>query len=169
MCVHLVALFLLMSAFASPASVVRGPLPIHLDTLSRVVSLSHKYSKSTSGCVACSVRATAANSDRSELTPWSSRPTRTTRQLSCRWRQTLPAPISPLCADPSHAHVSPGNYSILVFPLLSPARIAFLDHAVLFQLVFVIFIFPCLIHTLMCFIVVQDDILMHPALHVSHQ
>jgi hypothetical protein len=36
----------MMSAFASPASVVRGPLPIHLDTLcvSRVVSLSHKYS-----------------------------------------------------------------------------------------------------------------------------
>ena len=33
----------MMSAFASPASVVRGPLPIHLDTLSRVVSLSHKY------------------------------------------------------------------------------------------------------------------------------
>ena len=32
-----------MSAFASLASVVRGPLPIHLDTvLSRVVSLSHK-------------------------------------------------------------------------------------------------------------------------------
>jgi hypothetical protein len=33
----------MMSAFASPASVVRGPIPIHLDTLSRVVSLSHKY------------------------------------------------------------------------------------------------------------------------------
>jgi hypothetical protein len=34
--------FFMVSAFASPASVVRGPLPIHLDTLSRVVSLSHK-------------------------------------------------------------------------------------------------------------------------------
>jgi hypothetical protein len=38
----------MMSALASPASVVRGPLPIHLDTLSRVASLSHKYSRSTS-------------------------------------------------------------------------------------------------------------------------
>jgi hypothetical protein len=45
----------MMSAFASPASVVRGPLPVHFDTLSRVVSLSHKYSRSTSGGVACSV------------------------------------------------------------------------------------------------------------------
>ena len=51
----------MMSAFASPASVVRGPLPIYLDTLSRVVSLSHKCSRSTSGGVACSVRAAAAN------------------------------------------------------------------------------------------------------------
>jgi hypothetical protein len=51
----------MMSAFASPASVVRGPLPIYLDTLSRVVSLSHRYSRSTSGGVAWSVRATAAN------------------------------------------------------------------------------------------------------------
>jgi hypothetical protein len=42
--------------------VVRGPLPIHLHTLSRVVSLSHKYSRSTSVGVACNVRATAANS-----------------------------------------------------------------------------------------------------------
>ena len=94
----------MMSAFASPASVVRGPLPIHLNTLSRVVSLSHKYSRSTSGGVACSVLATAANSG-SELAPSSSRPTRTTRHLFCRWRQTLPAPISPLYADPSPAHV----------------------------------------------------------------
>jgi hypothetical protein len=31
----------MMSAVASSASVVRGPLPIHLDTLSRFVSLSH--------------------------------------------------------------------------------------------------------------------------------
>jgi hypothetical protein len=51
----------MMSAFASPASVVRGPLPIHLDTLSRVVPLSHKYGRSTSGGVACGVRDTAAN------------------------------------------------------------------------------------------------------------
>ena len=40
---HLMIVFM-MSAFASPASVVRGPLPIHLDTLSRIFSLSHKCS-----------------------------------------------------------------------------------------------------------------------------
>jgi hypothetical protein len=45
----------MMSAFASLASVVRGPLSIHLHTLSKVVSLSHKCSRSTSGGVARSV------------------------------------------------------------------------------------------------------------------
>jgi len=33
----------MMSAFASPLSVVRGPIPTHLDTVSRVVSLSRKW------------------------------------------------------------------------------------------------------------------------------
>jgi hypothetical protein len=114
----------IMSAFASSARVVRGPLPIHLDTLSRVVSLSQKYNRSISVGVACNVRATAANSGRSEFAPSSSRPTRTTRHLSCRWRQTLHAPIAPLYADPSPAQLRSllGNHSILVFPLLSPAR-----------------------------------------------
>jgi len=79
---HSIIVFI-VSACASPASVVRGPLPIYLDTLSRVVSLSHKYSRLTSGGVACSVRATAASSSRSESTPSSSRPTWTTRHLSC--------------------------------------------------------------------------------------
>ena len=51
----------MMLAFASPASVVRGPLTIHLGTLFKVVSLSHKYSRSIPGGVACSVRATAAS------------------------------------------------------------------------------------------------------------
>ena len=37
---------LIMSAFASPSNVVRWSLPIHLDTLVKVVSLSHRYSKS---------------------------------------------------------------------------------------------------------------------------
>ena len=37
---------LIMSAFESPSNVVRGSLPIHLDTLVKVVSLSHRYSKS---------------------------------------------------------------------------------------------------------------------------
>ena len=61
-----------------------------------------------------------------------------------------------------------GNYSILVFQLLSPARTVFRGRRqVYLQLVFVIFMFPCLFQTFMCFIVVQDDILMHPALHVS--
>jgi hypothetical protein len=32
----------MMSAFASPASVVRGPLPIHCEILLRAVSLSHR-------------------------------------------------------------------------------------------------------------------------------
>ncbi len=32
----------IMSAFASPASVVRGPLPIHRDILLRAASLSHR-------------------------------------------------------------------------------------------------------------------------------
>jgi len=50
----------IMSAFASPVSVLRGPLPIHLDTLSTVASLSRKYSRSISVDVACSVRASAA-------------------------------------------------------------------------------------------------------------
>jgi hypothetical protein len=52
----------MMSAFASPASVVRGPLPIHLDTLSKVVSLSHKYSRLIHGGVACSVRVSSVRS-----------------------------------------------------------------------------------------------------------
>ena len=56
---HSIIVFM-MSAIASPASVVRGPLPIHLDTLSRVVSLSHKYSRSVPADVACSVCASAA-------------------------------------------------------------------------------------------------------------
>ena len=43
-----------------------------------------QYSRSTSGGVTCSVRATAANSGHSELDPSSSRQTRTTRHLSCR-------------------------------------------------------------------------------------
>jgi hypothetical protein len=76
----------MMSAFASHASVVRGPLPIHLDTLSKVVSLSHKYSRSVAAGVACSVRDTAASSGLSELTPSSSRSTLTSRCLSCCWR-----------------------------------------------------------------------------------
>ena len=64
---------------------------------------------STPDGVACSVRAIAASSGRSELTPSSSRPTRTLRYLLCCWRHTLPAPMTPLCADPSPAHVSPGK------------------------------------------------------------
>ena len=64
----------MMSTFASPASVVRGPLPIHLDTLLRAASLSHKYSRSTSNAVACKVRAIAASSGLRELTPSSSLP-----------------------------------------------------------------------------------------------
>jgi len=100
---------LIMSAFASPARVVRGPLPINLDTLVKVVSLSHRYSKSVPADVACSVAASAASPGRINLTPSSSRPTLTSRYLSCCWRQTLPAPISPLWADPSPAHVSPSS------------------------------------------------------------
>ena len=98
---------LMMTALASPASVVRGPLPIHLDTLVKVVSLSHRYSRSVPVDVACSVRANAASSGRIELTPSFSRPTLTSRCLPCCWKQTLPAPIPPLWADPSPAHVSP--------------------------------------------------------------
>ena len=64
----------MMSTFASPASVVRGPLPIHRDTLLRAASLSHKYSRSTSNAVACKVRAIAASSGLRELTPSSSLP-----------------------------------------------------------------------------------------------
>ena len=45
----------MMSACASPASVVRGPLPIHRETLFKVVSLSHKYNRLIPGGVACSV------------------------------------------------------------------------------------------------------------------
>ena len=33
---------IMISAFASPASVVRGPLPIHRDILLRAASLSHR-------------------------------------------------------------------------------------------------------------------------------
>ena len=54
---------------------------------------------STPDGVACSVRAIAASSGRSELTPTSSRPTRTSRYLLCCWRHTLPAPMTPLCDD----------------------------------------------------------------------
>jgi hypothetical protein len=60
---HSIIVFM-MSTLASPASVVRGPLPIHLDTLVKVVLLSHRYSKSVPADVACSVRASAASSGR---------------------------------------------------------------------------------------------------------
>ena len=50
---------------------------------------------------------TAASSGLRELTPSSSLPTLTSRCMYCCWRQTMPAPIPPLCADPSPAHVSP--------------------------------------------------------------
>jgi hypothetical protein len=58
--------------------------------------------------LACRVRANAASSGRSELTPYSSRPTLTSRCLPCYWRQTLPAPmmIPPLWADPSRPCLS---------------------------------------------------------------
>ena len=80
----------------------------------------------------------------------------------------MSAHISPLCAGPSPTYFLLGNYIILVFPLLSPARTVFRGRRqVYLQLVFVIFMFPCLFQTFMCFIVVQDDILMHPAFHVG--
>jgi hypothetical protein len=114
----------MMSALASPASVVRGPLLIHLETMSKVVSLSHKYSRSIPGGVGCSVRATAACSGLIELTPSSSRLTRTTRHLCCCWRQTLPAPFL-LCVL---IHLPPmfllENHSILDVLLLFLTRIS---------------------------------------------
>jgi hypothetical protein len=65
---HSIIVFM-MSAFASPASVVRWPLPIHMDALVKVVSLSHRCSRTVPADVACSVRANAASSGRNELTP----------------------------------------------------------------------------------------------------
>jgi hypothetical protein len=131
------------------------------------MSHHHTSSTSTSGGVACSVRATAAN------------------LAVVSWLLPLLGPLGPQDIYPAGGdrqclhpfllcvltHLPPmfllGNHSILVFLLLSLARTAFRDLAGLCSTCLCNLHVPCLFHTLRCFIVIQDGILMHPAFHVG--